>query len=158
MRSSLLQCFTWTLVHAGRTWRRAADDVVRAHGLTEATALPLLFIGRLGGEPRQNALAEAIGIEGPTLVRLLDQLGSANLVLRHEDPTDRRAKILRLTAEGAKVVAAIEAEFRALRERIFAGVSDEDITASLRVFRALQQSAGVGRGPAALGDLLEMAS
>jgi MarR family transcriptional regulator for hemolysin len=153
MRTSLLQRFTWTLVHAGRTWRRAADQVVRAHDLSEATALPLVFIGRLGGEPRQNALAEAIGIEGPTLVRLLDQLCSANLVVRQEDPTDRRAKILRLTETGAAVVAAIETEFAALRERVFAGVSDDDIRASLRVFSALRESTGAGRAPNALADL-----
>lgn len=158
MRPALLQCFTSTLIHAGRTWRRAADDVVSAHGLSEATALPLLFISRLGGEPRQNALAEAIGIEGPSLVRVLDQLCGALLVERHEDPRDRRAKVLRLTERGAAIVAAIEADFAALRERVFAGVSDEDVQASLRVFRALQDTAGTGRGPIALTETLEPAA
>ena len=153
MRRSLLQSFTWTLVHAGRTWRRAADDVVRAHGLSEATALPLLFIGRLGGEPRQNALADAIGIEGPTLVRLLDQLCSANLVVRREDPTDRRAKCVRLTERGATLVEAIETDLADLRARVFADVSERDLEASLRVFQALRESTIPGRAQTALADL-----
>jgi MarR family transcriptional regulator for hemolysin len=145
MRRALLQQFTWSLVHSGRAWRRAADEMVRSHDLSEALVLPLVFIGRLGGEPRQNALADAIGIEGPTLVRLLDQLCAAKLVVRQEDPSDRRAKILRLTDQGATVVAAIETEFASLRERVFAGVSDDDIAASLRVFEALRVNSGGGR-------------
>ncbi|MGY2051071.1 MarR family winged helix-turn-helix transcriptional regulator [Methylobacterium sp. JK268] len=141
MRRMLLQSLTLGLLRASRAWRRAADEVVTAFGLTEATALPLLLIGRLG-EPRQTALAEALGIEGPTLVRLLDQVEEAGLAARREDPTDRRAKVLSLTAEGRARVAAIEAEFDRLRGRIFAQVPDEDLRATLRVLSALREGAG----------------
>ncbi len=130
--------YTHTLLLAGRQYRRAANAVAEAHGLSDATALPLLIIGRQGGEPRQNVLAEAVGIEGPSLVRLLDQLGAAGLVVRKEDPTDRRAKVLSLTPAGRAVVATMETDLERLREQIFAAVSDADLEASLRVFRAVQ--------------------
>jgi MarR family transcriptional regulator for hemolysin len=130
--------YTHTLLLAGRQYRRAANAVAEAHGLSDATALPLLVIGRHPGEPRQNVLAEAVGIEGPSLVRLLDQLGAAGLVVRKEDPTDRRAKVLSLTPAGRASVALLEADLARLRERIFAGISDADLEASLRVFRAVQ--------------------
>ncbi len=130
--------YTHTLLLAGRQYRRAANAVAEAHGLSDATALPLLIIGRHGGEPRQNVLAEAVGIEGPSLVRLLDQLGAAGLVVRQEDPTDRRAKVLSLTPAGRAVVATMETALERLREEIFAAVSDADLEASLRVFRAVQ--------------------
>jgi MarR family transcriptional regulator, transcriptional regulator for hemolysin len=135
----LHQAFTHTLLLAGRQWRRAANGVVEAHGLSDATALPLILIGRLDNRPRQNALAEAVGIEGPSLVRLLDQLCAAGLVVRKEDPTDRRAKILSLTPAGQQTVARMEAELDDLRERVFAGVDVADLEASLRVFQALQR-------------------
>ncbi|MFE1598052.1 MarR family winged helix-turn-helix transcriptional regulator [Methylobacterium sp. ID0610] len=147
MRRTLLQNLTLGLLRAGRSWRRAADAVVTAYGLTEATALPLLLIGRLGGDPRQSALAEALGIEGPTLVRLLDQVEEAGLVTRQEDPTDRRAKVLRLTEAGRARVGAIEAEFDRLRARLFADVPDEDLHAALRVLRALRDGTGDRLGP-----------
>jgi MarR family transcriptional regulator for hemolysin len=134
----LRQAYTHTLLLAGRQWRRAANAVVEAHGLSDATALPLILIGRLDGEPRQNALAEAVGIEGASLVRLLDQLCAAGLVVRKEDPTDRRAKILSLTPVGERAVAMMEAELTELRERVFADVDTADLEASLRVFQALQ--------------------
>jgi MarR family transcriptional regulator, transcriptional regulator for hemolysin len=150
----LRQAYTHTLLLAGRQWRRAANGVVEAHGLSDATALPLILIGRLDGEPRQNALAEAVGIEGPSLVRLLDQLCAAGLVVRKEDPTDRRAKILSLTPAGQRTVAQMEAELNDLRAQVFADVDTADLEASLRVFQVLQKHFrafpdGVARGEAA---------
>jgi MarR family transcriptional regulator for hemolysin len=134
----LRQAYTHGLLLAGCHWRRAADAVVKAYGLSDATAYPFILIGHLKGEPRQNAIADAMGGEGPTLVRLLDQLCSVGLVMRREDPNDRRAKALSLTTTGQAVVAKIEAELSALRETVFANVSAEDLRTSLRVFEALQ--------------------
>src|ERR1700712_4256647 len=134
----LRQAYTHALLLAGRQWRRAADAEVERHGISDATALPLVLIGRMAGEPRQNALAEAVGIEGPSLVRLLDQLEKAGLVVRKEDPTDRRAKVLSLTPAGRSVVAKMEADLTRLRETVFAKVNAADLESSLRVFRAVQ--------------------
>ncbi|WP_342152008.1 MarR family transcriptional regulator [Methylorubrum sp. SB2] len=141
--------YTHALLLSGRQWRRLADATTEAHGVSEAKALPLVLIGRLGGAPRQTVLAEAVGIEGPSLVRLLDQLEAAGLVLRKEDPTDRRAKILSLTDTGRAVVARIEADLDRLRQAVFAGVSADDLEASLRVFRAIQDHLG---GSSELGE------
>ncbi|TXM98175.1 winged helix DNA-binding protein [Methylobacterium sp. WL64] len=135
----LRQAYTHTLLLAGRQWRRAANSVVESHGLSDATALPLILIGRLDGEPRQNAVAEAVGIEGASLVRLLDQLCTAGLVVRKEDPTDRRAKMLSLTQAGQQTVAQMEAELNELREQVFSDVDTADLEASVRVFQALQK-------------------
>lgn len=134
----LRQAYTHALQTGARTWRRAANAVAEVHGLSDATAYPLVMIGRLAGEPRQNALAEAVGIEGPSLVRLLDQLTAAGLVVRREDPSDRRAKVIALTASGRAMVARIETELATLRARLFAEISAADLEASLRVFAALQ--------------------
>ncbi|KQT45504.1 MarR family transcriptional regulator [Methylobacterium sp. Leaf456] len=141
--------YTHALLLSGRQWRRLANATTEAHGVSEAKALPLVLIGRLGGEPRQTALAEAVGIEGPSLVRLLDQLEAAGLALRKEDPTDRRAKVLSLTDTGRAVVARIEADLDRLRQAVFAGVSAADLEASLRVFRAIQDHRG---GPSEPGE------
>ncbi len=132
------QAYTQTLLLAGRRWRRLADMAADAHGISEAKALPLVLIARMGGEPRQNVLADALGIEGPSLVRLLDQLCAAGLVRRREDVTDRRAKVLSLTPAGEAVVAGIEADLDRLRETVFTGVSAADLEAGLRVFAAIQ--------------------
>ncbi len=67
----------------------------------EATAHPLLILSRPGRENvRQGVLADEMGLEGPSVVRLIDLLAAEGLVERREDPTDRRAKVLHLTPAG----------------------------------------------------------
>ncbi len=134
--------YTQTLLLSGRQWRRLANAATEAHGISEAKAMPLVLIARMGGAPRQTTLADAIGIEGPSLVRLLDPLEKTGLVARREDPTDRRAKVLTLTPAGQAVVARIEADLERLRDAAFAKVSAADLEAALRVFQALQDHIG----------------
>ncbi|AIO43188.1 marR family protein [Burkholderia cepacia] len=85
---------------------------------------------------RQGTLAEHVGIEGPSLVRLLDQLCAAGLARRDEDPHDRRAKTISLTAAGRAVTAKMEEDLRALRAQVLKGVSRADLEATLRVLNA----------------------
>jgi MarR family transcriptional regulator, transcriptional regulator for hemolysin len=77
-----------------------------------------------------------VGIEGPSLVRLLDQLCAAGLVRRDEDPDDRRAKTISLTDEGRAVTAKMEDDLRALRARVLKGVSRAELETTLRVLNA----------------------
>ncbi|MDR3474740.1 MAG: MarR family transcriptional regulator [Devosia sp.] len=133
--------FTSELVLAGRVWRRMTRAVTARFAIGEAGAAPLLWIGRMGEGVRQNTLAERIGIEGASLVRVLDELTAAGLVTRQPDPSDRRANLLYLTEKGREVTAAVEAEINELRERIFADVDGEDIAAARRVFAAIKRSA-----------------
>ncbi|MFC5429865.1 MarR family winged helix-turn-helix transcriptional regulator [Paraburkholderia denitrificans] len=125
-----------TLVLASRKWRRTIHGALTAYNVSEACAAPLLTAGRLGEAVRQVTLAEYVGIEGPSLVRLLDQLCAAGLVRRDEDPDDRRAKTISLTDEGRAVTAKMERDLRALRERVLKGVTRADLEATLRVLDA----------------------
>lgn len=125
-----------TLVTAARKWRRTSHGALTAYNVSEACATPLLTAGRLGEAVRQVTLAEHVGIEGPSLVRLLDQLCAAGLVRRDEDPDDRRAKTISLTEEGSAVTAKMEEDLRELRARVLKGVSRADLEATLRVLNA----------------------
>lgn len=126
-----------------RGYRAAADKAVAHVGVSQTLAYPIVMLGRMDGDVRQGMLAEALGIEGPSLVRTIDQLVDAGLVERREDPADRRAKILHLTPAGEAVCAPIEAALAQMRTALFEGVSDEDVAACLRVFGVLEQRMGV---------------
>lgn len=133
--------FTSELVVAGRLWRRMTRAVTARFAIGEAGAAPLLWIGRMGEGVRQNALAERIGIEGASLVRVLDELAAAGLVTRESDPSDRRANLLYLTDRGRQVTAEVEVELNELRERVFADLDTADIAAAQRVFAAIKLGA-----------------
>ncbi|MEM5385895.1 MarR family transcriptional regulator [Paraburkholderia phymatum] len=129
-----------TLVVAARRWRRTSHSVLSAYNVSEACAGPLLTANRLGEAVRQVTLAEQVGIEGPSLVRLLDQLCAAGLVRRDEDPDDKRAKTITLTDEGRVVTARMEERLMDLRARVLKGVSRADLETTLRVLNAFNAS------------------
>lgn len=138
----LLRDLTRDLVLAGRLWRKMARHVASRHGVSEAASAPLLWIDRLGENVRQNVLADAIGIEGASLVRLLDELQASGLITRAPDPADRRANAVNLTARGHEVVAEVTEALAALRLEVFAKLPRKDAEAALRVFAAIASAAG----------------
>jgi len=126
------------MVVASRHWRRICQTTLVNFGISEACAVPLLMIGRLGEGVRQVTVAQAAGMESPSLVRLLDQLCSAGYVCRSEDPHDRRAKCLSLTDTGRELVQAVESELVRLRNEVLEGIDQSDLEATLRVLRAFE--------------------
>lgn len=138
----LLRDLTRNLLLAGRQWRKISRLVAARHGVSEAASAPLLWIERLGENVRQNALADAIGIEGASLVRLLDELQAHGFITRVPDPSDRRANAVNLTDAGWTVVHEVNDALNELRLEVFAGVSRKDIEATLRVFDAIDDAAG----------------
>jgi MarR family transcriptional regulator for hemolysin len=136
---------TSALLHAGRQWRRLAQEEMAGLGISEARAATLLWVGRLGGGVRQVMLASYVGIEGTSLVRLLDQLSVLGLLQRRGDPGDRRANTVWLTPEGERMVERIEAALSDLRQRVLRDINDADIEATLHVLDALDRASADSR-------------
>ncbi|VVE17503.1 MarR family winged helix-turn-helix transcriptional regulator [Pandoraea anhela] len=138
---SLRFVFTSHLLLAGKQWRQLSQGAIVEYGISAASAGPLLFIRRLGQGVRQVELAEYVGLEGASLVRLLDQLCAAGLVVREVDASDRRANALRLTEAGETLAGKLEHELSQLRAKVFANLPREDFEAVLRVFETLNRAA-----------------
>ncbi|MBX6745863.1 MAG: MarR family transcriptional regulator [Acetobacteraceae bacterium] len=134
--------FSQQFATAFRAWRRAADEALARYGLSQATAWPLVQAARHGEGIRQGALAALLGIEGPSLVRTLDHLCAAGLVLRQEDPADRRARTIHLTEAGHVQAARAETVLAGLRARLLRGVSPADLEAAFRVLETIQAATG----------------
>ncbi|HEV7619959.1 MAG TPA: MarR family transcriptional regulator [Burkholderiaceae bacterium] len=132
-----LMTLTMTLTQVARAYKSAADRMAADFGLSQATAWPVVMIGRLGNGVRPGAVADALGLEPPSLVRVIDQLIEAGLVERHDDASDRRAKTLYLTAKGRLCAARLEKALIPFRRKLFDGIDRADIDACMRVFAAL---------------------
>ena len=118
------------LYHLGlltRRWRQVLDSEFQAVGLTDATWRPLLHLHILGDGVRQKDLAASVGIEGPSLVRLIDTLVTKGLLQRDEDGTDRRAKLLCLTPEGQLIVVRIRKIVTTLENELLSPFSDSEV-------------------------------
>lgn len=79
---------------------------------------------------RQSQLADAMEIERPNLVVIIDELERRELIVRDRVPTDRRAYALKATLAGRqlyeKAVSAVNAHEAALLETV-----DEDMLATM---------------------------
>jgi len=139
-RSQTEQALIGLINQLHRSYRRLLDRALAVHGLSAAQALPVIFISRLGDGVRQGVLAEQLGIEGPSLVRQLDQLQDAGLVERRDDPNDRRAKGLYLTEAGRALAGRTEILLGDLRQSMLKGASDHDLAIGLRVLREFEQA------------------
>jgi len=110
-----------------RRWRQVLDNTFQSLGLTDAAWRPLLHLHHLGDGIRQKDLAASLGIEGPSLTRILDQLIAKGLVERIEDASDRRAKLLALSPQGGALVARIAGQVATLEDNLLSQFSGEEI-------------------------------
>lgn len=125
---------------AGRALAEAEGPVLEAHGLTMWQYVVLSALAR-GSAPSQLVLAQQIHYDKTRLIALLDGLVAEGLVSREPDPADRRARVVRLTPDGARRHAAVRAEIRRLEDRLLAGLGAAE-RRGLRV--ALAQLANSG--------------
>ncbi len=134
-----LMSLTNTLIHSARAYKSAADSLTANFELSHASAWPVLMISRLGDGVRPGQVADAVGIEPPSLVRIIDQLVASGLVLRQDDPSDRRAKTLSLTASGKQIAERLEKALAPFRRELFKDMPQADVEATVRVLLKLDQ-------------------
>jgi MarR family transcriptional regulator for hemolysin len=129
------------IARLGRIWRRESDQALSDHGLSYATAIPLLVLLRQGTNVRQGVLADELGIEGPSLVRLIDLLQADGLLERREDATDRRAKTLHLTAAGEAKVEKINQVLHRVRANLLTGIDEKELAVTFKTLQRIEQRA-----------------
>ncbi|RUZ74615.1 MarR family transcriptional regulator [Mesorhizobium sp. M7A.F.Ca.US.006.01.1.1] len=130
--------FGQLVISVARLWRRAADKALNDCGLSHATAMPLVMLSRLGDNLRQGVLADHLGFEGPSLVRIVDLLVEEGLVTRAEDAIDRRAKILSLTDAGRRRVTEIERLLSVLRADLLKDVGESELKGAVLLLSRLE--------------------
>lgn len=122
-----------------RRWRAYLDQTLADAGLTDATWGPLIHLDRSGDGVPQKTLADRIGIDSSTLVRLIDILETRGLVERRTDAADRRARLLYLTETGRRSVSDIKVALAAAEDQMLADVDDAEIDAVLSAFGKIRR-------------------
>jgi MarR family transcriptional regulator for hemolysin len=126
-----------TLMRVARCWRREIDSTLQSHGLSQTMVMPLIVLNRAAGPVRQGLIADEIGVEGPSLVRVIDALERDGLISRVCDLSVRRAKMVALTAAGKDKAAEIEIILADIRNELTADIDPESLATTLDVMQQL---------------------
>src|SRR3954462_5137800 len=99
--------FAQGLTFVARRWRNLMNEELRAVGQSQARWGVLYWINVFGDTVNQTELADRIGVEQPTLGRVLRDLEAEGLIERASGSADRRAKVIRLTPAAKPVMKQI---------------------------------------------------
>ena len=129
-----------------RAWRYEMNRTLRPLGLNLSMRLVLLQLQRNPEGLMQTDLARSLGIEGPTLVRLLDKLEQKGWIARIASEDDRRRKYTVLTPAAAGQVRIIEQLSDTLREKMMGGLSIEQLAQCTQAMTRMRNNLQVERG------------
>lgn len=115
---------------------RAGDALVAADGLTASRWLTL---GAVAHGPRSvAAIARRRGMRRQSAAESVAQLEAAGLVTRSPDPSDARAPLVALTAEGRRVLDGIRPRRLAWAEDTARVADERELAAAVDVARRLR--------------------
>ncbi|MDQ1424788.1 MAG: hypothetical protein QOD72_2286 [Acidimicrobiaceae bacterium] len=112
------------LARTAKVVSRAFDGALVRAGGSLPTWLVLVSL-KSQRHAMQRELAEAVGIEGPTLTHHLNRMESDGLVTRRRDPQNRRVHHVALTDAGEAAFQRLRQAVMAFDRRLRVGVTDE---------------------------------
>lgn len=80
----------------------------------------------LPGERTQSEIAEAVGLDKTTMVVTVDELEAAGLAERRPSSTDRRARVITVTRDGADIVVEAGKVKDRVQADVLAGLSVQE--------------------------------
>jgi MarR family transcriptional regulator for hemolysin len=114
------------------------DARLKDLGVGQSGWMTIAMIAKSETALSQRALADLLGVEGPSVVAMLDRLEQAGLVLRAPSPTDRRVKLVHLTDAGRALFAKVRKEADAFRATVLAGVDPAALAAAIELLESLR--------------------
>jgi DNA-binding MarR family transcriptional regulator len=94
----------YAILHAAHLVEDGVEQKLNGIGLSTAKLAALQALSEAGEPLPLTRLADRLSCVKSNITQLVDRLEADGLVVRQADPTDRRAKLAALTADGRKVV------------------------------------------------------
>jgi DNA-binding MarR family transcriptional regulator len=121
-----------------------SDPLFSSH-LTLSQLRILMLLSRSGGMSGRE-LSDRVGVGLAALSGMIDRLVTNNLVLRQEDPHDRRVRRISLSKGGTELIRSIITAGAEKQRRLLSRLSDQELTqvadAIQIMVRAAEEAAG----------------
>jgi MarR family transcriptional regulator, transcriptional regulator for hemolysin len=136
--SDLEERFSDALHSTSRSWRQAVDRRLKYLGMSQASWMTIAIAAKARAPLSQSELADRLGVEGATMVAMVDRLVKAGLIVREASTTDRRVKRVVLTAPGLALYDKVKTEAAALRNELLANVDPKQLLTATELLERLQ--------------------
>src|SRR5437660_11653446 len=134
------------MMKAHRTLERLATRSIESSevGLSDFAVMEMLL--HKGPQP-VNQIGRRVELTSGAITTAVDRLESRGLVTREAHPSDRRARIVRLTAAGEEQAARIFAGHKAAMDLAASGLSKTERAMLVELLKKLGNSAGTHTAP-----------
>jgi MarR family transcriptional regulator for hemolysin len=130
--------FSAALHSTSRAWRQALDRRLKYLGVSQASWMTIAVAAKAREPLSQSELAESLGVEGATMVAMVDRLVKAGFVVREPSTTDRRVKRILLTQSGNLLYDKVRAEAANIRQELLADVDPKKLLAATELLESLE--------------------
>lgn len=118
--------FSHLLYLTAHHWRLAVDRRLKGLGMSQATWVAVASIARNERPLSQTELAQELGVEGATVVPLINRLVSLGLVERVITERDKRKRLLVATEKGIALYHQVKDVADTLREEIMTVITPQE--------------------------------
>jgi DNA-binding MarR family transcriptional regulator len=125
------------LMRVARAHRTMAASLLSQVGLHPGQEALLMELWDHDGRTQAD-LAESLGVEPPTVTKMLQRMENADLVDRRPDATDRRAIRVHLTPKGRRLKGKVEKLWAELEARTLEGLSDRQRSSLRSLLNSLE--------------------
>jgi MarR family transcriptional regulator for hemolysin len=130
--------FSAAVHNTARGWRLLIDKQLKHLGIGQAGWMTIAMIAKSGEPMSQRALADLVGVEGPSMVSMLDRLEREGLVTRAPSPTDRRVKLVHLTDAGTTLYKQVKEQASAVRLALLGDIDPARLKAATELLELLR--------------------
>jgi MarR family transcriptional regulator for hemolysin len=148
LRETLQLKVAMQVMLTARRWTSWVAEEFRDAGHTGAPTRVLYYLADRPKGLTLSELSSRMELSGPSLTRLVQRLERDGMVSRRRMVGDLRSWLIVMEPPGRAEFEAFEVHAAAMRQRVFAGVSDKDMAAALRVLDAVACRLGEGSDPA----------
>jgi len=117
---------SYLLARVARVHRTVTAQQLAPLGLYPGQDVLLGCLWQQDGQT-QSELVEQLGVEPPTVTKMVQRLEEGGFVRRRAHPTDRRATVVWLTAAGRKVRPKVQRAITQVNRELFGDLSDRQV-------------------------------
>jgi MarR family transcriptional regulator for hemolysin len=130
--------FADALHGTARIWRQAIDRRLKNLGMSQASWMTIAVASKARSPLSQSELADRLGVEGATMVAMVDRLAKAGFVTRQPCQSDRRINRVVLTDEGNRLFETVKAEAAQVRKELLATIDPAKLAVATELLETLQ--------------------